>query len=310
MKPRHQPAPRIMTLLLNEAIALALYLAPTGAILGMVKVARRRYHRRDRRNPLKRELLRAPGHSVALQLEDHRSDLIALMSATAPVPLFLYAVYRTPTGWAPGAVLGLIFLLGGIVFLAWRVSVLVRETRKLQLGLDAEMAMGQELNNLMREGFWVFHDVQADGPFNVDHVVVGPQGLFAVETKGRPKGARGSDDGYRVVLRDEVLEFPGWREREPLAQARRNAKWLGDWLSSAIGERVEAQPVLALPGWFIERTYNCDVGTINGTGLAGYFMKRRTTPLSVKQVEQIRHQLDARCRDVKALAYAEAKARK
>ncbi len=148
------------------------------------------------------------------------------------------------------------------------------------------------------------------GPFIVDHVVVGPQGLFAVETKGRPKGARGSGDGHRVVLRDEVLEFPGWREREPLAQARRNAKWLGDWLSSAIGEPVEAQPVLALPGWFIERTYDCKVGTINGTGLAGYFTKRRATSLSDKQVAQIRHQLDARCRDVKALAYAESKDRK
>ena len=89
---------------------------------------------------------------------------------------------------------------------------------------------------VLREGFWVFHDLPGDGPFNVDHVAVGPQGLFAVETKGRPKGARGDDAGYRVVLRDEVLEFPGWRERKPLEQARRNAKWLGDWLSSAIGE--------------------------------------------------------------------------
>ena len=65
--------------------------------------------------------------------------------------------------------------------------------------------------------------------------------------------------------------------------------------------------MLALPGWFIERTYDCKVGTINGTGLVGYFTKRRATSLSDKQVAEIRHQLDARCRDVKALVYAESK---
>ena len=41
----------------------------------------------------------------------------------------------------------------------------------------------------MRDGFAVFHDVPGDKAFNVDHVVIGPQGVFAVETKGRGKPA-------------------------------------------------------------------------------------------------------------------------
>jgi len=42
-------------------------------------------------------------------------------------------------------------------------------------------------------------------------------------------------------------------------------------------------------------------GTINGTGYAGYFTKRRATSLSDKPAEQIHHHLDVRCHGMKAL---------
>jgi hypothetical protein len=198
-------------------------------------------------------------------------------------------------------------LLLGFGYLVSRIMITVRQTHQLQLGLDAEIAIGQELNSLMREGFWVFHDVKGDGPFNVDHVVVGVHGLFAVETKGRPKIVGDDGEGYRVVLRDGRLAFPGWTETKALEQARRNAKWLGEWLSLAIGEQVVATPVLALPGWYIDfGKERSDVGIINGTNSAPYFKKAHARPLDERQVQQIRHQLDMRCRDVKARAYSTA----
>ncbi len=54
------------------------------------------------------------------------------------------------------------------------------------LGPDCEMAVGQELNNPMCAGYRVYNDVPAEG-LNIDHVVVGRNGVFAVETKGRSK---------------------------------------------------------------------------------------------------------------------------
>ena len=293
------------TLLVNIGIALALYIAPTGALVVTLKLARRRYQRKDRRNPLTKDLLRGPGHSLALELEERRADLGSLMAATAPIPLLAYVMYRTPQGWAPGAIIMAPALLFGFGYLVRRITTTVRQTHQLQLGLDAEIAIGQELNLLMRDGFWVFHDVKGDGPFNVDHVVVGPQGLFAVETKGRPKVTRADGEGHRVVLRDGRLAFPGWTETKALEQARRNAQWLGEWLSSAMGEHVAAVPVLALPGWYIDFSKErSDVGFINGTNSAAYFTKSRAMSLNDRQVQQIRHQLDMRCRDVKARAYA------
>lgn len=277
---------------------MALYLGPMGLIIGLVKLARRMYRPKDRRSPLTRELLREPGHTVRAQLDDVQSDLVAMMAATTPLPLFAYVELQGQQWQATWVVVFGIAVVVGLVYVVRSIFQLVKRSRRLRLGLDAEMAVGQELTTLMPEGFWVYHDVKADGPFNVDHVVVGKHGVFAIETKGRAKRIREDGEGHRVTVRDGRLEFPGWVETKPLEQARRSAAWLGKWLSSAIGEPVSVTPVLALPGWYIERRSRSDVAVINGKGAAGYFKNSGATTITEKQIMQIKHQLDARCRDV------------
>jgi hypothetical protein len=159
----------------------------------------------------------------------------------------------------------------------------------------------------MRDGFAVFHDVPGDKEFNVDHVVVGSQGVFAVETKGRGKPVRKSGAEYKVEHIDGELVFPGWKETAPLEQARRNALWLAKWLTSAVGEPISVKPVLAIPGWWIERKSPSDVAIVNGKNTSAYFTKTRSAELSDKLVRQIVHQLDQRCRDVETRAYKPAK---
>ena len=50
-------------------------------------------------------------------------------------------------------------------------------------GGRAEERVGEELEGLRAHGFYVFHDVALPGVGNVDHVVLGERGFFAVETK-------------------------------------------------------------------------------------------------------------------------------
>lgn len=50
-------------------------------------------------------------------------------------------------------------------------------------GGRAEERVGEELEGLRAHGFYVFHDVALPGVGNVDHVVLGEGGFFAVETK-------------------------------------------------------------------------------------------------------------------------------
>ena len=76
------------------------------------------------------------------------------------------------------------------------------------------MAVGQELDQLMRQGAATFHDLPAE-QFNIDHVVVAAEGVFAVETKGftKPNQGRGKADAT-VVYDGETLRFPRWTTQD------------------------------------------------------------------------------------------------
>lgn len=289
---------------------LVLFL-PFGAVFATVYLLVWAQRRGNRRTPLTRNMLRAPGQSLGMKLRELEWDLPLYMMMPALLPLLLYCVYLSNLLYGPRKVdlfLTIFYLLTGIttvLFLIIKLIRVIKTLRKYRLGLDAERAVGQELDQLLRQGYWVFHDVPGE-KFNIDHVVVGPSGVFAVETKGRTKPGRDVKEGWRVKYDGERLQFPGWVETEPLQQAQRQAKWLQSWLSSAVGESVAVQPVLALPGWFIERTSAKGIPVINGRNAEGIFKGLSRASLSEKLVQQIVHQLDQRCRDVSASAYTQA----
>jgi hypothetical protein len=289
--------------LLSAVLILTLYALPVALLTGSALFARRYWHRKDRRNPLTKGLLRSAGHSLQERLDDVRGDMMALMAVVAPIPLV--ALNLTSRTIAAGAAIWVtwLFAIGALTWATFRIVMLVRIARDLRLGLEAEMAAGQELSQLMADGFAVFHDVPGDKKFNVDHVVVGRTGVFAVETKGRAKRERGDEGGHRVTFEQGRLNFPGWSEVAPIEQAKRNAVWLGKWLTSAVGERISARPVLVLPGWFIERRSPSDVAIINGANPRQYFLKVKSEELPEKLVRQVIHQLDSRCRNVEPRAY-------
>jgi hypothetical protein len=145
-------------------------------------------------------------------------------------------------------------------------------------------------------------DFQADN-FNIDHVVIAGNGIFAIETKGRSKPVRGrGQEDVKVTYDCQVLQFPTWREKEPIEQAKRQAIWLSAWLSKAVGEPVPVKPVLALPGWFVERKSK-DFLIYNGKN-PQYLMKiSGEKPLSPEMIQRVAHQLDQQCRDIAPQAY-------
>jgi hypothetical protein len=168
----------------------------------------------------------------------------------------------------------------------------------LRNGYDAEVAVGQELDQLMREGAAVFHDFPADG-FNIDPIVIAPGGVFAVETKGYTKrnDTRGKP-GATVVFDGNSLSFPHWSTREPVEQAERQAKWLARWVTSAIGEPVNVVAVLALPGWFVDRKGRGPVRVFSGRELGKLLKSAGAAPLKPETVQRVAHQIEQKCRDV------------
>ena len=167
-----------------------------------------------------------------------------------------------------------------------------------RLGYEGEIAVGQELNQLMRDGYYVYHDFPAD-KFNIDHIIVGASGIFAVETKARSKPtSKDRKADAKVKYDGKFLRFPNGTDIESLEQARRQAEWLSKWLQSAVGEPVRVRPVVALPGWFVERVASGGIRVINPKNFRSIAKPKDGNILSEKMISRVVHQLEQKCRDV------------
>ena len=220
------------------------------------------------------------------------------------MPLLLFSVPVTQAWWTQRPIPTWVWVIHGVIaiglslFLGTKLLQAMRRVQQLRLGYEGELAAGQELNQLMSVGYRVYHDFPADG-FNVDHVVIGPTGVFAVETKARRKLITG--DGRadaQVEYTGQVLRFPSWLDRKTLDQAHRQAQWLSRWLSSAVGESVPVRASVALPGWYVTQTGRGDVLVFNGKRPETVFPKVHGTRMSPEMILRIAHQVDAKCRDV------------
>ena len=188
------------------------------------------------RSPLTRDLLRSPGESLRNKIDDLNFDITIYLAFTPLLPLLFYSIYLSAASQQPDTNVGRAILYSvivslGLIFLLTSLMRLIKRRHKLSIGLDAELAVAQELNELMLNGHRVFHDFPADN-FNIDHIVVGESGVYAVETKGRTKPNRKSGQStWEVNYDGKTLQFPGWSETKPLEQAKMQASWLQEWRS-------------------------------------------------------------------------------
>jgi hypothetical protein len=105
-------------------------------------------------------------------------------------------------------------------------------------GADGERHVGRLLEPLVRAGWGVNHDLRVPGSkVNVDHVVVGPPGIFAIDTKHYRGRLRLSPDGLL------------WHGRTLLAPTLRTTRWEADQLQARIGAPdVAVVPIVAVLG--------------------------------------------------------------
>lgn len=298
-----------------EWIRILLIIGPmaAGLAVAITVISRsRRMRLSGRRSPLTQGLLRPAGHTLRNQFDDAFTDVMGLMMAVLFGPALVGAMYGSmfmipgqPFSWLrTGFYLAVVVSL--IAFSTHRMVKLHAKAMNLRMGWDAEMATGQELDQLMRRGAVVFHDFPA-GDFNIDHVLICPAGVYAVETKSRMKPGRGNKDGAKVTYDGKVLLFPDWADTQIVEQARRQAKWLASELSKAVGESVQVTPVVALPGWFIDATGRSDVRVLNPKNFR-YLLEGRGAPLSSVLVDRISYQVEQKCRDVAPAYSGDAKA--
>ena len=239
--------------------------------------------RQPRRDPLTTDLRRLPGNSLETRLEKQREKMLDLMIwalATGFVAALMILTKRLQQNGIDWQTHDTIYLLIGLsvsAILTWRMVRQMPELRKMKQGIRAEQAAAQELAEVLAGKNRIIHDVQAKD-FNIDHVVITPGGIFAVETKSRlkPPAGQGSE-AVKVIYDGKCLKFPGWTETAPIEQARRQADWLARHLQAETGERLPVFPVLALPGWFVENAARITdemVRVINPKNSGWLFVKR------------------------------------
>jgi hypothetical protein len=187
--------------------------------------------------------------------------------------------------------------IAGLVVVCRRLGRLKEKRQAYRLGLSGERAVGEELNQLMLVGCRVFHDVPNDPYGNIDHVLAAPSGVYAVETKTRHKKQGAGKDAHKVTFDGRSLRFAGGApESRCLEQARQQASRLSDWLSKATGDAAVVHPVVALPGWWVNREGRGEVMVVSGKEVDSLATGRAV--LDAARIERIAHQLDRRCRDV------------
>jgi len=245
-------------------ITLVLML-PAFLLFGWLVLSIARLQRRGRRSPLNENILRVPGHSVRRTQTSNVFDVMGNLLGVMWFPFLGYAAYKS--GNLNIYVVAMPTVLMTVWFFYRAVNTFGLAIR-LHLALDAETTTGQELNLLMRDGAWVFHDI----PYqygNIDHVIIGSGGVYAVETKGISKptdNKKSSSENSVVRIEREELILPHARTGQPIQQAKTHAKWLRNEIHRRFGLSTPVRAVVALPGWMVKGGFDGDCWVVNPKG--------------------------------------------
>lgn len=242
-------------------IGHAVFMASLAITVGVVAFYRWLHKRSQRRSPLQsRKIGHIPGQQLLDRIEKHQQEVnfgLDVMMIALPMVFLIWATLEIDWNKVRFGAVEVIFIIGWASAFAygfWQYRRHYRQREKAKDGLLAERVTGMQLNRLMADGCAVLHDLPGDG-FNIDHVVIAPRGVYAVETKSfrKPKDAR-PGEAAKVVFDGASLDFSDFQTRKPLEQSRQQAQWLSRFLRETLGESIRVEPAVALPGWFVEKT--------------------------------------------------------
>ena len=205
--------------------------------------------RKNKYSPFTEDSLRLPGHTVRLKQLNISDEILMLyvqfIFAFVSIPYFFIFLIGSLRFVLPVIVVVYVF------FLARKVWSHIGSMHNYALGRKGEEYTGQELNLLMRSGAFVFHDI----PYkygNIDHIVVGRNAVFAVETKAvrKPQSQNSNSKEFVVEFDGKTLKFPNNKTTDkPVKQALRHAEFLSEIIGKKCKVKFPVIAVVALPGW-------------------------------------------------------------
>lgn len=272
---------------------------PMGALLFWMQATKKKREQQFRR-PFD-EMPRPAGYSLQIRAAEIMDKFTEDLTMCMIGGIVAWAIWLSDKRliWA-ALVLGLIFCS----ILAFRAKGRIITYSNHRLGLLGEQVVGLILDRLSSDSIRVFHDLEViepgSKPWNIDHIVLTPAGVFAIETKSRRKPkdtGPGGQAGHKVIFDGQQLLFPApmQADRHGLDQTQNNADWLAGKLTALNGTPILVSPVLVLPGWWVEGKGKGPVAVLNPKGLPN-FLTGRPNIFADKQFRAINAQLEERCR--------------
>jgi hypothetical protein len=178
--------------------------------------------------------LGSPGRSALAAYRRRRATELAAWTRSLAwrAPLVAAAglvvqVLVTQAGLPQGGLVG----LAAAALVSWRLRFRASEqARAWQRGAQGERYTARLLDRFTRDGFVVFNDlaVPGDTSANVDHLVIGPTGVFVVDSKQWTGSVYQGGDGLV------------WHNHYPLDRTLETVRWEAQQVSRMLGSRAAA----------------------------------------------------------------------
>jgi hypothetical protein len=169
---------------------------------------------------------------------------------------------------------------------------LIPKFQNLNRGELGELKVGEILDELKQSGYKPIHGITRNG-FDIDHVVVGPAGVFVIETKFRSGHGTinfRSGEGLFVNGAPDIID------RDPVAQAKGNAAEVRKIIKEHCNLTIWTTAVVVFVGsWKVkENWYTTDVRVQAADKLLEYFDRQDQPNLTRAEINLIASHLE-RC---------------
>lgn len=248
-------------------------------------------------SPIKDPPLRYAGQSLEEEMQELREDKGGEYAVMISFCLILSGMEWIKWYWDMPPHPITMTILAAIVsgFSGWKLLAIKKKVHNLKQARDGERAVGQYLERLMGKGYRLHHDVIGNG-FNIDHVLIGPKGIYTIETKTISKPIRGAS---QVNYDGETILVDGFSpDRDPVIQAKAQANWLRELIESSTGKKVKVRPVVLYPGWFVSKlSKGAEVWVLNPKSLES-FLDHEDVRLKEEDVRLIDYHLSRYVREL------------
>jgi hypothetical protein len=199
------------------------------------------------KSPIKDLPVHMPGQSLDQHIQDVLDEKVLTYWMIIALMIILAGLewYRQYFNLKPSPKTYTVIAIPVIAYSFWRMCKGVMEVEHLKLGRTGERAVGQYLEEKLRPmRCQVLHDIPFDG-FNIDHVVIGPTGVYSIETKTHSKPMKGD---AKVQYDGKNVSVNGFKpDRDPVVQAKANAHSLAELIERSSGRKVTVRPVVLFP---------------------------------------------------------------